>query len=112
MPQPLAGVLRVVAFAKQRFESTAGPVGKIALMILPVATLLAYIASDKRHERDQRERATTLLRKLDTKFCLAIGVSADWGIICNWFLRLFDVLSWSSKLISHRLFFFVWSINA
>ena len=105
MPQPLAGVLRAVAFAKQRFESTAGPVGKIALMILPVATLLAYIASDRRHERDQRERATTLLRKLDTKFCLAIGVSADWGIICNWFLRLFDVLSWSSKLISHRLFF-------
>ena len=86
--QPLAGVLRAVAFAKQRFESTAGPVGKIALMILPVATLLAYIASDKRNEKDQRERATTLLRLLDTKFCIAIGASADWGIICNWFFAI------------------------
>ena len=62
-------------------------------MLLPVATLLAYIASDRRHDSDQRERATALLRKLDTKFCAAIGVSADWGIICTWFLRLFDVAS-------------------
>jgi hypothetical protein len=93
VPQPLAGVLRNVAFAKQRFDSTAGPVGKIALMILPVATLLAYVASDMRHESDQRERATHMLRQLDTKFCAAIGVSADWGIICNWFLRLFDAAS-------------------
>ena len=86
--QPLASVMRNVAFAKQRFDSTAGPVAKIALMILPVATLLAYIASDRRHERCQRERATTLLRKLESRFCAAIGVSADWGIICNWFLDL------------------------
>ena len=93
VPQPLAGVLRNVAFAKQRFDSTVGPVGKIALMILPVATLLAYIASDRRNERDQRQRATSLLKQLDTKFCTAIGVSADWGIICNFFLRLFDEAS-------------------
>ena len=31
------------------------------------------------------------MKKLDSKFCAAIGASADWGIICNWFLRLFDV---------------------
>ena len=60
-------------------------------MLLPVATLLAHVASDRRHERDQRERATALLWQLDTKFCAATGVSADWGIVCNWFLRLFDV---------------------
>ena len=91
--QPLAGVVRNLAFAKQRFDSTAGPVLKIALMLLPVATLLAHIASDRRHERDQRDRASALLRKFDAKFCLAVGVSADWGIVCNWFLRLFDVAS-------------------
>ena len=28
VPQPLVGVLRNVAFAKQRWDSTAGPVGK------------------------------------------------------------------------------------
>ena len=57
VPQPLAGVLRNVAFAKQRFDSTAGPVGKMALMLLPAATLLAYIASDGRSEMDQLVRA-------------------------------------------------------
>ena len=89
--KPLDTVVRNLSFAKQRFESTAGPVGKIALMLLPVATLLAYISSDKRHEKPMRDRALTLLRKFNTKFCMAVGVSADWGIICNWFLRLFDV---------------------
>ena len=91
VPQPLAGVVRNVAFAKQRFDSTAGPVGKMALMLLPAATLLAYIASDGRCEKEQRTRATALLRKMETKFCTAIGVSADWGIIRTWFLRRFDV---------------------
>ena len=91
--RPLQAVVRNLRFAKQRFDSTAGPVGKIALMLLPIATLLAYVSSDTRHEKEKRERAGDLLRKLDTKFCLAVGVSADWGIICNWFLRLFDVAS-------------------
>ena len=59
----MAGVLRNVAFAKQRFDSTAGPVGKMALMLLPAATLLAYIASDRRCEKEQREHAITLLKK-------------------------------------------------
>ena len=54
--QPLAGVLRNVAFAKQRFDSTAGPVGKMALMLLPAATLLTYIASDHRCEKGAARR--------------------------------------------------------
>ena len=87
---PMARVIRNLDFAKQRFDSTAGPVAKIALMFLPVATLLSYIASDKRHDSEQRDRATSLLKLLDSKFCIATGVSADWGIICAWFLRLFD----------------------
>ena len=87
---PLESVLRNLAFAKQRFDSTAAPVAKMALMSLPLATLLAHVASDRRHEKPQRERATALLQKLDSKFCTATGVSADWGIVCNWFLHLFD----------------------
>ena len=93
MPQPLAGILKKVSFAKQRFDSTADPVAKVALMLLPVAVLLAYIASDVRNEKEQRERAEALLRKLDTKFCAAIAVSADWGMICTWFLRFFDAVN-------------------
>ncbi len=53
-------------------------------------SLLAHIASDRRHEKPQRDSATALLQKLDTQFCTAIGVSADWGLVCTWFLRLFD----------------------
>ena len=60
-PQAVAEIIRNIAFAKQRFDSTVGPVGKIPLMFLPVATLLAYIASDKRHEPEQRERASDML---------------------------------------------------
>ena len=37
-----------------------------------------------------RERSREFLTRLDSKFCTATGVSADWGIFCNWFLRLFD----------------------
>ena len=90
-PRLLAGVSANVAFAKQRFDSTAGPVAKVALMLLPIATLLAHVASDLRHDLPQRDRASDLLKKLDSRFCTALGVSADWGIICSWFLRRFDV---------------------
>ena len=86
----MAAVLRNFAFANLRFDSTADPVANVALMILPLATLLAHIASDRRHERPQRDSATALLQKLDTQFCTAISVSADWGLVCTWFLRLFD----------------------
>ena len=34
-----------------------------------------------------------LLKKLDSKFALAIGLSADWGIVTQAFLRLFDKTS-------------------
>ena len=45
------------------------------------------------HERRKlcgRERAKKLLKKLDSKFALAIGVSADWGLVCQSSLRLLD----------------------
>ena len=89
--QPLALVFKCIAFAKQRFDSTADPVAKMALMLVPIATLLAYIGSDKRHDKKQRDRAVALLQKLDAKFCLSLGLSADWGIVCQSFLRLFDL---------------------
>lgn len=81
--QPLACVLKHLSFAKQRFDSAASPEGKLALMLLPVATLLSSIASDQRHNRDQRQRATETLKKFTSKFSLALGLSADWGIVCE-----------------------------
>ena len=63
----------------------------MALILLPIATLLSYIGSDMRHKKEQRDRALALLKKLDTKFCLALSLSADWGLVTKAFLRLFDV---------------------
>ena len=28
---------------------------------------------------------------MNTKFCMATALAADWGIVCQWFLRRFDV---------------------
>ena len=88
--RPLAVALKHLRFAKQRFDSSADPVAKVAFMLLPLATMLAYIGSDERHKPCDRERAQTLLKKLDSKFALAIGVSADWGLVTQAFLRIFD----------------------
>ena len=61
---------------------------KVAFMLLPIATLLAYIGSDNRHKKEDRERATRLLKKLDSKFAVALAVS-KWGNVCQAFHRLF-----------------------
>ena len=83
--------MKHLRFAKQRFDSSADPIAKVALMLLPLATPLAFIGSDERHPPADRDRAKMLLKKLDSKFCLTIiGVSADWGIVTQAFLRLFD----------------------
>ena len=50
--QPFALVFKCLAFAKQRFDSTAEPVAKMALMLVPIAVLLAYIGSDVRRPKD------------------------------------------------------------
>ena len=42
--QPLAVALKHLSFAKQRFESSADPMAKVAFMRLPLATMLACIA--------------------------------------------------------------------
>ena len=59
-------------------------------MLLPLATLLAYIGSDERLAVAERWRAKTLFKKLDSKFSLAIVLSADWGLVTQAFIRLFD----------------------
>ena len=83
-------VLKHFAFAKQRMDSTADPLAKVCLMLLPIAVLLAMVSSDDRNQPDQRQRATALLKKFQPKFNLSMGVSADWGLIAINFLRLFD----------------------
>jgi len=88
---PLAQVLKDLGFAKQRFDSTVDPAGKLALLLLPVTTVLAIIASDERNSKERRAYARQAFSFLDTKHATALGISADWGIVWEVFLRLFDV---------------------
>jgi len=90
----LSGCLDVVldhlAFAKQRMDSVADPLAKVCLMLMPIALLLASIGSDERIQKEQRDRASAILSKMQPKFLHAMAVSADWGLICIALLRLFD----------------------
>ena len=61
--RPLAVVLKHLRFAKQRFNSTADPVAKVAFMLLPIATLLAFASSDGRRSICDKARAQFLLNK-------------------------------------------------
>ena len=76
--QLLALVFMNLSWAKHRFDSTADPVAKLSLMLVPVATLLAYIGSDHRNNTQQRDRARDMLQRLNAKCCTALG-SAQTG---------------------------------
>ena len=66
--RPLAVVLKHLRFAKQRFNSAADLVAKVALMLLPIVTLLAMSSAD------QRRNAKALLRTLQRKIRLALWI--------------------------------------
>ena len=61
--RPLEVVLKHLSFAKHRFHSTADPVAKVAFMLLPIATLLAFVSSDDRRSISDKVSATFLLKK-------------------------------------------------
>ncbi len=88
--RPMETVLKHLSFAKQRFDSFAEPCAKLSVMLLPVCVLLAFLASDERTEGQRRARAAALLKLFTPKFCTALGVSADYGLLCQSFLRKFD----------------------
>ena len=90
---PLDVILRHFSFAKQRFDSLAVPAAKVAIMLLPVAAVLATRASDMRLKKDLRERAVRALQLLKPKFCMALGLTADFGLLVHAFVRLWDQAS-------------------
>jgi len=88
---PLEEILKDLGFAKQRFDSTVDPAAKLALLLQPVAIVLAIVATDMRNTKERRGSAERAFRFLGTKFASALGISADWGIVWEVLLRLFDV---------------------
>lgn len=71
--QPLTVFLQCFSFAKQQFDSTVDPCAKLALMILPVTTILAFSASDTRTKPDTRKRAKEGLEFMTSRNVTGLG---------------------------------------
>jgi len=93
-------VQRTISFAKQRFDSYASPQLKFCVLLVAIAMLLAYQASDTRVKTDARSRAQRRLEQMP-HFVLPAGLSATFSAEALEFVRIFDVadhdpaLSWS-----------------
>ena len=83
-------VQRVIALAKQRFDSLASPQRQFCVMLVAFAMLLAYVSSDWRVARATRDRATRRLEELPD-MVVTIGLSATYSEEAIRFIRSFDV---------------------
>ena len=70
-------VLRHFSWAKQRFESFAGPQRKFCCLLIAVCMLLAAIAGDAREKRSRRERAEEAWESMTPEFPTTAGLAAD-----------------------------------
>ena len=75
-------VLRHFSWAKQRFESFAGPQRKVCCLIVAICILLASIAGDVREKSAKRERADALLEGMTPEFLVTAGLTADYTAEC------------------------------
>ena len=85
-----AVVQHVLRFAKQRFESCAGPQRQFCCMYVAIAMVLAYVASDLRIEAPIRNRAAARLEQMPG-YMLPQGIAASFSAESLEFVRLFDV---------------------
>ena len=96
----LEAVQHVFRFAKQRFESCAGPQRMFCCLLLAIGLLLAYQASDPRLDSETRKRAERRLEQMPG-YVLPQGCAACYSEEMLEFVRLFDcadhdpALTWS-----------------
>ena len=83
-------VIRAISFTKQRFDSCGTPQRQFCCMVVAVAMLLAYVASDSRKKAEVRERARRRLLQMPRQI-LTAGLSATYSDETIRFIRLFDV---------------------
>ena len=83
-------VARTLSFAKQRFDSLAGPQFTFCVILVSIAMLLAYQASDLRQKSETRARARRRLLQMPGQVVTA-GLSATYGDEAIRFVRAFDV---------------------
>ena len=89
-----------MSFAKQCFDSYSSPQCKFCVLLVAIAMLLAYQASDTRVNAEVRSRAQRRLEQMP-HFVLPAGLSSTFSAEALEFVRIFDVadhdpaLSWS-----------------
>ena len=86
----LQKAIRVMSFAKQRFDSCRTPQQQFCCMLVAIAMLLAYVASDSRKKVEVRARARRRLLEMPRQI-LTAGLSATYSDETIRFIRLFDV---------------------
>ena len=84
------GVLRHLAFAKQRFDSCVGPARKFCILLAALAMLLISVACDWRADPKQRQRAQQQLDAMTPCRIVAAGLFADYTAASTSFVRFFD----------------------
>ena len=86
----LQKVIHVMSFAKQRFDSCRTPQAQFCCMVVAIAMLLAYVASDSRKKPEVRSRARRRLLQMPRQI-LTAGLSATYSDEMIRLIRLFDV---------------------
>ena len=86
----LTGIAKSLSFAKQRFDSMAGPQFVFCVILVAIALLLAYAASDERATSEVRKRARRRLEQMPGQVIIA-GLSASYADEALRFVRRFDV---------------------
>jgi len=84
------GIVRVMNFAKQRFDSCATPQRQFCCMVVAIAMMLAFITTDQRTASATRLRASARLEEIP-RHVLTAGISASFTEESIRFVRLFDV---------------------
>ena len=87
----VTAVLKDFCYAPHRFESWVEPRRRYACILHAVALLLADLAGDKRVAAGVRAMAERCLDAMTPQELLETGFAADWGEVCQRFLRKFDV---------------------
>lgn len=80
-------------------------------MLFPIATVLTRLSSDVRTAPSVRDRSIATLQLLTSKVCLSLAVSADWGIICEAFLRQMDALDKDIAMSAAQISQFIYTVE-
>lgn len=83
-------IMKTMNFAQQRFDSMATPQLQFCTMLVPIAMLLAFQASDCRASLEVRKRARRRLQQMPQQVP-TVGVAASFSGEAMRFVRSFDV---------------------